>query len=30
MLAARVEAVMQMVSSPYDVADELIDHFKSR
>jgi LAO/AO transport system kinase len=30
MLALRMEAVMQMASSPYDIADELIDHFKSR
>lgn len=30
MLAGRMDAVMQMASSPYDVADELIDHFKSR
>ena len=30
MLAGRMEAVMQMASSPYDIADELIDHFKSR
>ena len=29
MLALRMDAVMGMVSSPYDVADELVDHFKS-
>jgi LAO/AO transport system kinase len=30
MLARRMDAVMRMASSPYDVADELVDHFKSR
>jgi LAO/AO transport system kinase len=30
MLERRMDSVMQMKSSPYDVADELIDHFKSR
>ena len=30
MLQARMDAVMAMASSPYDVADELIDNFKSR
>jgi LAO/AO transport system kinase len=30
MLEGRMDAVMRMASSPYDVADELIDHFKSR
>jgi LAO/AO transport system kinase len=30
LLANRMETVMAMASSPYDVADELIDHFKSR
>ncbi len=30
MLAARMESVMQMANSPYDVAEELIGHFKSR
>ena len=30
MLEDRMDAVMTMASSPYDVADELIDNFKSR
>jgi len=30
LLEGRMDAVMAMASSPYDVADELIDHFKSR
>ncbi|HEX7572592.1 MAG TPA: methylmalonyl Co-A mutase-associated GTPase MeaB [Bacteroidota bacterium] len=30
MLEGRMDAVMRMASSPYDVADELVDHFKSR
>jgi LAO/AO transport system kinase len=30
MLERRMESVMQSAASPYDVADELIDHFKSR
>ena len=30
MLVGRMDAVMRLVSSPYDVADELVDHFKSQ
>jgi LAO/AO transport system kinase len=30
MLVRRMDAVMRLVSSPYDVADELVDHFKSQ
>ena len=30
MLEGRMDSVMTMASSPYDVADELIDNFKSR
>jgi len=30
MLEGRMDAIMQMASSPYDVAEELVDHFKSR
>ncbi|HMK38600.1 MAG TPA: methylmalonyl Co-A mutase-associated GTPase MeaB [Bacteroidota bacterium] len=30
LLEGRMDAVMQMASSPYDVAEELVGHFKSR
>ena len=30
MLEQRMEAIMAMALSPYDIAEELIDHFKSR